>query len=227
MNKNLTTEDFEPKNLPEELSGLTAQILFDLFDIATKWGDAREDNMIGGTFDKGEDKFIIAAHPAPPGIPGIFISKKSKRLPGMFAPDAGTFIFETTGNVGILWDKKVSLREITEAISKIDSCFKGKGFVDLKTEKRVPLPGREIKPVRYKVSEVFSNPDHIFFVPPDIPQTPEEILERFDRPELLEIIRNGCCAFICLKIAVSQILKRRQTLQKLLAEKGLTERRRK
>jgi len=201
MQKELTVEDFEPMNLPEELKGLTAQILFDLYDISVKWGQPTEDRMCGNTIKIGESRILIQAHLSPPGVPGIYICKQAKPDSTVFMTVGGAFIFQTKGDVHVIWHRLVTVAEMETAIRNIDGFARSKRGNEFfgKEGERLALSGREVELVKMKVSQIFTSPDSVFMIPPDIPYTAETVLAQFDHPELLCLVKSGCLTLVCLK----------------------------
>ncbi|MCX6720349.1 MAG: hypothetical protein NTW11_00900 [Candidatus Staskawiczbacteria bacterium] len=132
MNHDLTVSSFsfKPVEVPLELVGLTPKDLFDLFDIAVKWGTLVDKGcMIGCTFTDGKGKMIIAAHSwkLGPSNVGIFICREYPSIPSIFAAPQGMILFKTLARAIIMWDKLVSLDEARNAIVAIDGYAKTNG----------------------------------------------------------------------------------------------------
>lgn len=221
MKRKVSAKDFEIVKAPKELKNLTSQILYDLFDMAIKWGEPREDETVVLPALINGEGFIIMAVPE---SRGLFLSKKSEILgEEMFAPDKGALIVETRQKAPIIWDKRILVAEVIKRIREINEIAKEGGLINSKTGERIFWESIKNKPVKYKVSEVFRTPGYIFLVPPDISETPEQLLQQFDQPELLQIIEDGPLKVICLRSAKGLFNARKKVLEEIMAEREITE----
>lgn len=193
-------------------SGLTAQILWDLWDIGAKFGRLDQkgirfkmEPMLLELYDyRGNKKG---------GSAGLFVAKIR---PSMLT-DEGTLLFQLKNNISIIWDRGFSVPDILRIIAEIDKIAQSRGQ---KTEgKRIILFEEErLKTARLSVELLRGGG-----VVPVLPDTSiEDALSVFDHPELLDIIDEGSLKLLCLKSEKQGILKKRAERIEKVSEMGIT-----
>ncbi len=135
----VTVDDFEIRENVEQVLDLTPQILFNLFDITTKWGTLRAGGMVSfpANFPEEGIGFLIAVHPQ---TKGMFVAKEAKSLgPGMYAAEDGMFLITLENEAMIMWDRRITAKEAAQAIKKVDELVSEYGWIDQEGE-RIQLP---------------------------------------------------------------------------------------
>jgi len=197
MKNEYTVVDFEIiSSLPIELEGLSPQILFALFEIAIKWGEPVESEMLEfPAFGELGDGFVISIELDSPDR-RMFLLKKSEFIQGFCLADEGLFIIKTEGPC-VMWDKRISLEEAVFTIKETDETARSQGLIDLETDERIFSKLVAIGEKMLKVSEVFFDPNSLLVFPSEYSN--EAIFTQFDHPESVSICEAGLSKFVCLK----------------------------
>ena len=198
-----------------KVKGLTPSMVFDLYDIVTKFGKVvPEDQTVRySSGNKGSDSEIFLLASIIPGNLDLLVAKSN-------IMDHGLEIMRTRRGV-VTWDRALTIEGVKKAIIRIDTIASTKGLIDLRTGVRKPIsPEFSIgKSGRYVVGEIFSGKGHIFVVP--LGNDPEEYLRRFDHPEQLTTIPVGKGIAIILKEDLENIRERQRVFSQIIQERGL------
>lgn len=147
----LEIKDFEIAKMPEELKGLTSDILWNLHDIVTKFGvlDVKF-QQVGMSMELHDgEKVIISA----------FIEERPQFKIGKhpLADDVLEILLEN--NNIIVWEKGLSLETVKKFIAELDALAWKKGWIDRINGRRIKMISllKNFGEYKYKVSEVFTD----------------------------------------------------------------------
>lgn len=121
----VSPEDFEPEEIPTELQGLTSQILFDMYDQVSKWG-----NPYGKT-----GKAMRVYNPEAGW--GIHVSASPfTKIMVVIKIEGGTAkttqgIFSLKLKVGgVVWDRRLTVEQAREVLDAHDEIAEEAGYID-------------------------------------------------------------------------------------------------
>lgn len=204
-------DDFEVVNTENAPLGATKQVLWDLWDIGSKFGELttkgmgfRANDLVlelhDFTHKKGGAKGFLIAHSK-----GGVMNK-------------GAYFLKLKNHMLVIWDKRLTLEEVKEMIEMIDKIAIAAG--DKVREQRIPIPSTE-PPIelKMKVEQVFQKKGAIMVVFPD--QDINEVLAEFDKQEQLDVIQLGLLKLICLKSEKQTIVNDWKKREKQLWQKGI------
>lgn len=183
------TEFFEPKNPPECLKELSAEILADLHDLASKYGDLNSERNMRLLSSEAPRPFYVTAV-LKPGNLNMLVSS----LPGFStirAENARSFLLSDPLPSAVIWDITVTAEDAREFITGMDAHLREMGAIDPETGERLAVEKDDSYPAdrTIRVSDIFTGSGVVVQVPEMT--NPEEFRHRFDRPEELHLVAIG------------------------------------
>lgn len=183
------TEFFEPKNPPECLKELSAEILADLHDLASKYGDLNSERDMRLLSSEAPRPFYVTAV-VKPGNFNMLVSS----MPGFStirAENARSFLLSDPLPSAVIWDITVTAEDAREFIAGMDAHLREIGAIDPETGERLAIEKDDSYPVdrKIRVSDIFTGSGVVVQVPEMT--NPEEFRRRFDRPEELHLVAIG------------------------------------
>lgn len=183
-----------------KIVGITENIIDNLHDIISKFGtvDIKEHiiRFASGDVGLGYELYISTSLDGKKMLVTKFFSKIS--FGGL------EYIRTIIGEV--FWDKSLTAEESILAIKKI---YEFGGITTFK----------DFKPGKYIVNDIFSSPGIVFMVPPE--KNPQELLDQFDYPEKLSIVKSPIGYVIQHKDHLSYTEKRANIVMQILSEKHI------
>lgn len=196
IGKNKDGFEVIPRNLGLCPKNLTADTLWNLWDMAVKFGYFIEK----GLAFKALPLYIeIYGFRKARGAATFFVARfNGKRFP--LENDADTFVLEN--GIRVSWDKTLTVSDVKMVMAEVDLLALSDGFIQ-NNERKIII--ESIKPKnKLIVKNIFDKSGAVYVVPPDI--DPDIALTHFDHPELLGVIH------ISKKVHVICLTKEIQTL---------------
>ncbi len=199
-----------------EVRGVSKELITDLDDILHKFGDViiRDETIsFGFTASNESETPLYLSGSIKPESP-IFMTVHKDRLIERIA------MLKTNKGI-IMWDKNLEAKLVKETVAKIDAIALQAGLIDLKNGSRISKPKetRFRMPGKYRAEDLTDGKAMAVMSYQD----PEELLQQFDNPELLEIRRTpeGLVS-ISLKEDHKRLEKRESIAREVMSELGIT-----
>ncbi len=211
----LKIEDFEIREIPEELKGLTADLLWNIWDIVTNFGTLDIPNQrvdFRHELKSGEKVGISASIK---GGPDFIIGKTP-----VFT---GTLPIALKNGGVIMWDEQLSLTIAKILVAEVDALAWESGLINKTNGARIKtISFKKSSAKRYRVAEVFKTRGSLMPVFPTGPSA-EELINMFDEPQKLMVVNDTLFQLksIALKADADYLERRRQIVLQLLAEQEL------
>jgi hypothetical protein len=207
-------EGFEIINKENAPANLTPQILWDLWDIGAKFGTIdkkcilfKQTPLYMELYDHRGNKLG--------GCAGFVVAKARESS----LMNEGVYLFELRNGMYVIWDKGFSISDAQNTIKEIDEFAVSEG--DKVNDKRIALfEDEQATDSKFSVVDIFREKDAVMPIFPDM--DPQQVLNDFDHPELLDIIEIGDLKSICLKSEKKKILKDRAAKIRKLKGMGIT-----
>ncbi|MBI4142824.1 hypothetical protein HY480_03050 [Candidatus Uhrbacteria bacterium] len=206
---------FEPKDVPPELAGCTAELLADLHDCIAKFGmEDRGDHVRRGSLDEPSEVHVTVS--TDPERLGIVIIGPGGETAGK------THVFLLAeGRHLILWDGRVTVEHVRAFIARVDEMMAKRGLVDATTGARTAVVSDCVVPSKDSVDRVFATPGVCIPVLPGGPDA-ETMRQRFDRPEEVGIMNDLGGPALYRVRDLPYIKHRQRVAERVLARHGIT-----
>ncbi len=188
--------DFETRYAPNHLS---PQILWDLWDIGSKWGMLEPRGMFFRQIPLylelyySEDKH----HPR-----GLVVARKNKGVITNVM-ERRKHLTELANGMLVLWDRSITVPEVQEVIEKVDKHAQQEGMKV--ADERISIDRQSSESAKMIVSEKFAKKDTIIPVLPW--QDVDDVVNSFDEPEKLAVMEFGDMAAICLEVEKDLVIQ--------------------
>lgn len=194
-----TVDDFGITETPPELGGITPQLLWDLYDIGTKFGILQiNEGFTSFRFTlKGGEEFSIFS----PVETGTRLKFGIGHYEALNERENIIEIPLVDGSI-VVWERTFAVDTAKSAVYTIDARALEKGWIDTSNGSRkqtVLFKGNE---PRYKVADWFPERHRIWFASSSgFSDSPHDALQEFDQPERLIVLKDPVCGLegICLK----------------------------
>lgn len=173
-------------NTPE-IRGVNKALIADMADIVDKWGLVSTAKQVVEfrSGDLGDNLQLMVTKPVDPAKRVLIVSISDMPLNDLVLMETNLF------NIG--WNRRLTAKDATEAVRRVDDKFASMGLVNIRTNERIALPPEQRlqtpTTVHRSVSEMFTHGGVIFTTKID-GRTEEQILAEFDEPDKLEVLFN-------------------------------------
>lgn len=217
-----SVHDFEIAQIPAEadLQGLTPQILWDLYDIGSKFGVVRiHESIVSFQFRLTDSEELTIFLPIKKEPTTTFVVGKFRDL----EKEENTITVPLINNSFVYWAKGLSVDEVKRAIPAIDAAAFLKGLIDEKGSRRPAtyLKGTEPK---YKVRDFFAKKHSMMLASPNrLSAKASDAIKEFDQPDLLIIMKDPVTGLegIILKEDEDFFRRKNERDLRLLREQGI------
>lgn len=209
-----TVAAFTPQQqLPEELVGLTPELLANLHDCVSKFGGADHEEQMR-RIALNEPNEIYVGISMRPGNNGISIIG-----PGAMSSE-GSHMFPLPDGI-VLWDTRVTVADIQRFIARIDAVMAERGAVDKETGERRKVE-TDAPPAQWQVDRIFVEPGMVMAVLPGM--DPEAMRQQFDRPDEVAINADPFAGttVLCHKRDLPLLAERSRVTISVLRRHGIT-----
>jgi len=215
LSKDVSGFEIESLLMEGAPEGLTAKILWDLWDIGVKFGTIGRKGIY---FKLKENGLALEMYKfADKGGSNGFTVAKAR--PSLLMSE-GICILKLKNGMDVMWDNGLTVQDVFEAIEEIDTLAKKKGHIE--GDQRKVIDRADKKAGRLSVEGIFMmERGAIMPVMPDLDT--KEVLAEFDHPELLDVIEFGVLKFLCLREDKEYILSGMERRARILSDMGLTE----
>lgn len=215
------TEFFEPKNPPECLKELSAEILADLHDLASKYGDLNSERNMRLLSSETPRPFYVTAV-VKPGNLNMLVSSMSG-FSTIRAEHARSFLLSDPLPSAVIWDITVTAEDAREFIAGMDAHLREIGAIDPETGERLAVEKDDSYPVNrvIRISDIFTGSGVVVQVPEMT--NPEEFRRRFDRPEELHLVVTGIAKYGFVHKKDRKFVKMADAIRKVVDRWGISD----
>ncbi len=204
-------EGFKVVNPDRAPVGLTAMVLWDLWDMGVKFGQF----TLKGIGFKTCGLFLEAYKFDHKGGHNGFTVCKVRESGVM---EEGVYIFELQNGMNVLWDKGFSVADVQEIIKLDDEASAEKGE-KIGGSRIILLEPKGAKPKKMSVERTFRGTNAVMPIMPDLDIN--GVLSDFDHPELLDFIPIGPIKLLCLKSEKEALVADQERKVRILEGMGL------
>ncbi len=193
-------------------AGLTAIVLWDLWDMCVKFGQSTLKGIGFGMCD-----LILEAYKfdhKKGGRNGFSVVKV--RESGV--TEEGVYIFELQNGMIVIWDKGFSVADVQTIIKLTDELAVSVGE-KIGSSRVILLEPEGVKPKKMSVEKTFKDKRAVMPIMPDLDVN--AVLSDFDHPELLDFIPIGPIKLLCLKSEKGALIANRERKVRILEGMGL------
>lgn len=199
--------DFEPIDLPDELTWVTAEFLADIYDMVIKFGNVAPEDGIS-RFAISEEYSISAK------------DDNSSIIITSSADEKGAHFFGIKGGSRVYWPKSLSPKWLLDRMELIDKYCADKDLIDKETGARIRIDqDPDYRLPKLSVEKNFQTRGAAM---PAFGRDPEVLRQEFDRPEDLAIIQDSFgTVSLCHKRDVEYLERRRLVAERVMAKNGI------
>jgi hypothetical protein len=210
------TNLFTLRQFQEIPVGLTNELLVDLHDLVQKFGVIDQVDKVRRIYlDEPHGIYICA--PNDPSKKSMVIIGKDRRA------TEGSYLIRYLGAIPeiLFWDRRVTVESIMSFIVAIDIIAKENELIDPVTGKRTQT-NMYSEGGKWEVDDALRESRSVMLVNPHGPSA-AQIIERFDHPELLTIMRTMLGGEVIVrKESLDYHQKREQVVLQVLKEEGIS-----
>ena len=208
---------FNDKDVPNGLNGLTPALLADLHDMATKYGEIDPIDRLFRFSGEPTRRFLVTASAKPNNHTMILGQHDDGKIRGLI-----TFCRKNNESPNALYYAgELSVAEIDRFIRIADymACAMGMASIDHSTGKRTRLVNRvAFQQAKFIVEEAFAQRGSAM---PALGQDPEKLRQQFDTPDKVAILKEAGYTVLCHVRDVEYINKRTAIATAIMKERGI------
>lgn len=212
----METSLFEPESLPPELSGVTARLLADLYDVVAKFGADVNGVAIRRLCVNATKAIYVTVVVPPSPMRSMMIS----RMPGNINEhDCHRFLLKDGRASWVRWDKLFSIEDINAFIAAVDAEMRAAGCV-ASDGTRLRRASERFSDWKMPIDRVFVRRGRVI-EPGNIDA--ESLRRQFDRPDDIAVITDAAGRqLLCRAADVGYIELRSQLAKEVLRRHGVS-----